>query len=107
MASYASEARFPYRREAIWGSGAQNCRDHKMADLGIQLGRAGLVRFLEMLTQRAPANRFVASVPDEQTDLLLRDTETDHDLDVYSLLIRRLKCRASSRKEPVEAVGSN
>jgi hypothetical protein len=78
-----------------------------MADLGIQLGRAGLVRFLEMLTQRAPANRFVASVPDEQTDLLLRDTETDHDLDVYSLLIRRLKCRASSRKEPVEAVGSN
>jgi hypothetical protein len=68
-----------------------------MADLGIQLGRACLQLFLEMLTQRVPANRFVASVPDEQADLLLCDTETNHHFDVFSLLIRRLKCRPSSR----------
>src|SRR6516225_12230529 len=67
-----------------------------MADPGIQLGRAGLQLFLKMPTQRIPANRFVGSVPDDQTDLLLRDTETDHDLDVLSLLICRLKCRPSS-----------
>ena len=34
-----------------------------MADPGIQLGRAGLQLSPEMLTQRVPANRFVASVP--------------------------------------------
>ena len=51
---------------------------------------------------RIPANRFVASVPGDQTDLLLRDTEIDHDLDVSSLLTRRLKFRLSSRShEPV------
>ena len=67
-----------------------------MADLGIQLGRACLQLFLEMLPQRVPANWFVASVPDEQTDVLLCDTETNHHFDVFSLLIRRLKCRPSS-----------
>src|ERR1700739_3318734 len=83
-----------------------------MADLGIQLGRACLQLFLEVPTQRIPANRFVASVPDDQTDLLLRDTETDHDLDVYSLLIGRLKCRpvrgrGQSRCRPFYAAESS
>src|SRR5262249_21169729 len=44
------------RRDAIWGSGAKNCRDHEKADPRIQLGRACLQLFLEMLTQRVPAN---------------------------------------------------
>src|SRR6516225_6661479 len=35
-------------------------------------------------------------IPDEQTDFVLRDTETDHHFDIFSLFIRRLKCRPSS-----------
>src|SRR5271169_3156138 len=42
-----------------------------------------------MLTQRGPANRCVASVPDDQPDVFFRDTETGHHLNVFSLLIRR------------------
>src|SRR5262249_51584018 len=68
-----------------------------MANPRIQLGRGYLQLFLEMLTQRVPANRFVASVPDDQTDVLFRDPETWHHLDVFSLLIPRPKCRPSSR----------
>jgi hypothetical protein len=67
-----------------------------MADPSIQLGRAYLQLFFEMLTPRVAANRGVALVPDQQSDVFFWDTQTGHHLDVFSLLIGRLKRRPSS-----------